>query len=246
MKTQHSGKDTEMTLKWLRWADTDYLAARLTLRAGLLVQGAALSNTAVEKYLKSLFSERRLPIPKVHRVSELYENIKKETGSDLSVNESYLRLLEKAYSLRYPDEVPEGFNIALNQLRLLAELDRTVKKITERFQIIRTDTSQKIPLVLERAIEDKDEGILTNNMALNTSLTSALFLGPSRSYDLRMHKSILRETDYTSATVKDGPDYEVEGFTVVNDLQFTVAYVPTLESPNSASVNGVRQLRVRR
>jgi HEPN domain-containing protein len=223
MKTSQGGKDAEKTLVWLRWADADYRAARLTLVAGLLVQGAALSDTAIEKYLKSLFSHRRLPIPRSHRVSDLYERVKMETGSDLSVNESYLRLLEKAYSLRYRDEVTEGFNLALNQARLLAELNRTVKRITERFQIVRRDTNQKVPLVLERAIQDKDEGILTNNVALNASLTSALFSSPRRSYDLRMHKGILREADYATATVKDGPDYEVEGFTVVNDLQFTVA-----------------------
>src|SRR5208282_890929 len=124
MNTSQSGKDAEKTLMWLRWADTDYLAARLTLLAGLLVQGAALSDTAIEKYLKSLFSHRQLPIPRSHRVSELYERIRKETGTDLSINESYLRLLEKAYTLRYPDEVTEGFNLALNRVRLLAELDR--------------------------------------------------------------------------------------------------------------------------
>jgi HEPN domain-containing protein len=245
MNTSQSGKDAEKTLMWLRWADTDYLAARLILLAGLLVQGAALSDTAIEKYLKSLFSHRRLPIPRTHRVSELYERIKKETGTDLIVNESYLRLLEKAYSLRYPDEVTEGFNIALNRVRLLAELDRTVKKITERFQIVREHMNEKIPLVLERAILEKDERILRDNVALKASLTSALFSNPSHSYDLRMHKGILRETEYTTATVEDGQDYEVEGFAVVNDLQFTVAYRPILESPNSASVNGLRQLRVR-
>src|SRR5882762_4766049 len=86
MKTSQSGKDAEKTLMWLRWADTDYRAARLTLLTGLLVQGAALSDTAIEKYLNSLFSHRRLAIPRSHLVLELYERIKKETGSDLSLN----------------------------------------------------------------------------------------------------------------------------------------------------------------
>jgi len=245
MKISQSGKDVEKTLKWLRWGDADYRAARLTLRAGLLVQGAALSDTAIEKYLKSLFSHLGVQIPRSHRVSELYKRIKKETASDLTVNESYLRLLEKAYTLRYPDEVVEGFNLALNQARLLAELDRTIKKITERFEIVRQDTKQKIPQVLERAVEEKDEGILTDNVAANPALTSALFSGPSRSYDVRMHKGNLFEAGYTTATVKDGPEYEVEGFTVVTDRQYQVAYHPILRSPNSASVDGIAQTRVR-
>ncbi len=244
MTISQSGQNAEKTLRWLRWADADYRAARLTLRSGLLVQGAALSDTAIEKYLKSLFSHLGLRIPRSHRVSELYTTMKRETASDLTLNESYLRLLEKAYTLRYPDEVTEGFNLALNQARLLAELDRTVKKITERFEIVRQDTKQKIPQILERAMQGKDEGILTNNAALNPSITSALFSSPSRSYDVRMHIGILFETDYTTATVKDGPEYEVEGFTVVADRQYRVAYAPILESPNSASVDGISQTRV--
>ncbi len=151
-----SGQPAKETLLWLRWADTDYRSGRLLLLQGLLVQGAAFSNTAIEKYLKSLFAHRGRSIPHSHRVERLYELIKNETGSNLDVNESYLRLLEKAYKLRYPDDATEGFNIALNQARLLAELDRTVKKIIERFQIVRTDRNEKIMLILERAIQDKD------------------------------------------------------------------------------------------
>src|SRR5208282_2038873 len=113
------------------------------------------------KYLKSLFAHRGRPIPHSHQVARLYKLVKNETGSNLDVNESYLRLLEKAYKLRYPDDAADGFNIALNQVRLLAELDRTVKRIIERFQIARTDRNEKIMLILERAMQDKDPSILT-------------------------------------------------------------------------------------
>jgi HEPN domain-containing protein len=242
--TQHSGKGVETTLLWLRWGDTDYRAARLLLMAGILVQGAALANTAIEKYLKSLFRFSGIAVPYSHKVSVLYAQIKKETSSDLDVNESFLRLIEKAYSLRYPEPLDEGFNIALNQARLLAELDRTVRKITDRFQVKKRATGKRVPLVLERAIQDQDEGILANNVGLNASLATGLFSGPSRSYDLRLHKGVLRETDYSSASVKDTSDHELEGFKVVSDLQFQVAYLPILDSPNSASVDGLRQSRV--
>ncbi|MGA9686100.1 MAG: hypothetical protein WBQ81_05050, partial [Candidatus Sulfotelmatobacter sp.] len=33
-----------------------------------------------------------------------------------------------AYKLRYPDDAVDKFNIALNQVRLLVELDRTVNR----------------------------------------------------------------------------------------------------------------------
>jgi HEPN domain-containing protein len=242
--TQHGSKGVETVLLWLRWADTDYRAARLLLMTGILVQGAALANTAIEKYLKSLFRFSGLAIPYSHKVSVLYAQIKKETSSDLDVNESFLRLIEKAYSLRYPEPLDEGFNIALNQVRLLAELDRTVQKITDRFQVKERATGKKVPLVLDRALQDRDEGILTNNVGLNFSLAAGLFASPSRSYDLRIHKGVLRETDYLSASAKDTSEHELEGFRVVNDLQFEVAYRPILNSPNSASVDGLRQRRV--
>ena len=48
------GGQAETTLRWIRWADADYLGARLLLLQGLLVQGAALANTALEKYLKAV------------------------------------------------------------------------------------------------------------------------------------------------------------------------------------------------
>jgi HEPN domain-containing protein len=244
MATRSSGQTAKETLLWLRWADEDYRSARLLLLQGLLVQGAAFCNTAIEKYLKSLFAHRGRPIPHSHQVARLYGLIKSETGSDLDVNESYLRLLEKAYKLRYPDDATDGFNIALNQVRLLAELDRTVKKIIERFQIVRTDRNEKIMLILERAMQDKDAAILTKNVALDPSLGSGLFSSPSQSYDFRRHKGQIYETNYVTAAVSDGPDYEVEGFSVVKDNQFKVAYPPILQSPNSASVNGLAQVRV--
>jgi HEPN domain-containing protein len=214
------------------------------LLQGLLVQGAAFSNTAIEKYLKSLFAHRNRPIPHSHQVARLYELIKNETGSTLDLNESYLRLIEKAYKLRYPDDATDGFNVALNQVRLLAELDRTVKKIVERFQIVRTDRSEKIMLILERATQDKDAAVLTKNAALDPSSGPGLFSSPSHSYDFRRHKGAIYETDYITAAVSDGPDYEVEGFSVVSDTQFTAAYRPIVDNPNSASVNGLAQVRV--
>lgn len=239
-----SNQSTVETLLWLKWADSDYQSARILLLQGLLVQGTAFANTAVEKYLKSLFAHQNLSIPHSHDVANLYQLIKDKTGSDLNVNESYLRLLQKTYKLRYPDEAKDGFNIALNQVRLLVELDRTVKKIIERFHIVRADTSEKIMLVLERAVRDKDASVLASNIALDSSLRSQLFASPSHSYDFRRHKGHIYETNYVTEVVSDGPDYVIEGFAVVSDNQFNVAYPPILQNPNSASVNGLAQVRV--
>jgi HEPN domain-containing protein len=242
--TTRSGQSVIKTLLWLKWADSDYQSARLLLLQGLLVQGAAFSDTAVEKYLKSLFAHQGLPIPHSHNVAKLYQAVKAKTGSDLDLNESYLRLLAKAYRLRYPDDAIDGFNIALNQIRLLVELDRTVKKITERFRIVRADRNEKVLLILERATQNNDASVLIKNVVLDPSLGPQLFSNPSHSYDLRRHKGQIYETNYVTEMVSDGPDYEIEGFAVVSDNQFEVAYKPILQNPNSASVNGLAQVRV--
>jgi len=244
LKNQQLGKRAGHILLWLRWADTDYRAARVLIRAGALVQGAAVSDTAIEKYLKALYVEQGLAIPQNHEVAKLYAYIKWKTASDLDVNQSYLRLLEKAYKLRYPDDVGEGFNIALNQARLLAELDRTVRKMTERIRATEYATGKSIPMVLERAAQDNDQGIILDNVAMDSGIVDGLFSNASPSYDLRKFKGDVFETDYVTKSVKDDANHEREGFVIKADFQFEAAYLPMLDSPNTATRNGVPLKRV--
>jgi hypothetical protein len=49
------GEQAKNCLEWVDLADNEYIAARLMLLNDLLVQGSVLSNTTIEKYLKSLF-----------------------------------------------------------------------------------------------------------------------------------------------------------------------------------------------
>src|ERR1700690_1905024 len=53
-KKTPSGEPIVQIFHWLKWADSDYLAARILLLGRLVVNGAALANTAIEKYLKAL------------------------------------------------------------------------------------------------------------------------------------------------------------------------------------------------
>jgi HEPN domain-containing protein len=99
-----------MTLHWIRWADADYLSARLLLLQGLLVQGAALANTAIEKYLKAVFCHAQVKIPHGHAIDALYAKVKAIGPTNLDLNESFLRLLRKAYKLRYPDDLNKVFS----------------------------------------------------------------------------------------------------------------------------------------
>jgi HEPN domain-containing protein len=223
-RTVASGQ-AETTLRWIRWADADYLGARILLVQGLLIQGAALANTALEKYLKAVCCHSGMKIPHGHAVDVLYSKVVGHNPTNLALNESYLRLLRKAYKLRYPEELNDGYNIALNQAKLLSQLDRSVLEITKRFEIKLPD-GKTIPMVLDEARMQQHEVFLAKNVAVDPARSALLFSNPSHSYEIRNHKGNLYQVPYQSLHIKDDLVFEVEGFVPQNDLQFTVAFPP--------------------
>ena len=141
--------------RWLRWADQDYVAARTLLLKGLLVQGCGLANTAVEKYFKAVLVLNGSSSPKGvrgHDVVHLYEKLP-SAGIDRGLNIDFLRVLLKAYRMRYPDDLEVGFNIALEQVKVLAEIDTAVHAIRKGFQFHQQKTEG--PTSLEALIESK-------------------------------------------------------------------------------------------
>src|SRR4051812_16410463 len=98
-----TGKEARMLLHWLTWADADYLAARRLLTDGLLLQGAVLANTAIEKYLKALLSLHGGKVVRLHDPLLIYREVKKYRSS-LELDEKFLELLGKSYRMRYPDD----------------------------------------------------------------------------------------------------------------------------------------------
>jgi HEPN domain-containing protein len=66
-----SATPAERILLWLGWADKDYVAARRLLLNAYLPQGAALGNTALEKYLKTLLMILGKKVPRSHDVVAL-------------------------------------------------------------------------------------------------------------------------------------------------------------------------------
>jgi HEPN domain-containing protein len=155
-----TGEPIVRTHHWIKWADSDYLAARALLLGKLLVQGCGLANTAVEKYLKARCANLERPIPRTHDVTKLYFEVKKHGGVGFLLNETFLQFLEKAYTLRYPDDIPAGFNIAMHEMKALAELDRTVFGITNSF----TFDEGVSEFVLERAKRTGDMRFFSKNV----------------------------------------------------------------------------------
>ena len=128
----------ELIVNWLRWADTDYIAARRLLLDGLLVQGAAYANTALEKYFKTILLIKKKKTPKVHNISILFRRVL-ESNVPINLNEDFLQLLFKVYKLRYPDELKVDYSVAINRTRLLTELDYSVYESEKASRSFGTD-----------------------------------------------------------------------------------------------------------
>jgi len=207
LQVSQSGATAIRAMQWVTWADQDYLCARTLLRTGSLVQGASLSNTAIERYLKAIHVIRGLGVPHIHDVVRLYESLKSSGIPPLS--ESYLRTLVKAYKMRYPDDLEVGFNIALNQPQMLAELDSSTNAIRKGFGFGKADggaVKTKFDLLREKnAVQ-----LMERNSAFSEHKRAELFVNPVRCYEIRVtpHGSIF-DAEY-EAYVKDDGNFERE------------------------------------
>jgi HEPN domain-containing protein len=114
---------------WLAWADRDYLAARDLLLRRFVLQGATLANTAIEKYLKAALVVKNISFRNSHDVVALHQQLKSNAPKLPAVNTAFLGLLVKAYKLRYPDDLPVGFNIALASAKILRIDAKTISQI---------------------------------------------------------------------------------------------------------------------
>jgi HEPN domain-containing protein len=202
-----NGEPIVRTFHWLRWADSDYLAARYLLLGRMVVQGCVLANTAIEKYLKALHAHLELPISRSHAVETLYAELKNSAKSTVTLNQSFLRVLQKAYRLRYPDALPDGFNISLNQMKVLAELDRTVFAISGAFTFREGITDS----VLTRATKSEDPRFLEKNVVLDPERTRAFLAADCQSFEFRTHNPLDINVDYLSPWVTDDGLFDQEG-----------------------------------
>jgi len=217
---QNSGEPIVRTFHWMKWADSDYLAARYLLLESMVVQGCILANTTIEKYLKALYANLEIPIPHSHAVQELYCKITASGKSTVALNDAFLSVLQKAYSLRYPDELPDGFNIALNQIKLLAELDRTVSAITKCFAFREGTTD----FVLTRAAKAGDQRYTARNVVLNPEQTADFFASNSQSFEFRTHKPLVINIEYLSPGVADDGLFDQEGAVLIPDKDIKLAF----------------------
>jgi HEPN domain-containing protein len=217
---QDSGEPIVRTFHWMKWADSDYLAARYLLLGRMVVQGCILANTAIEKYLKALYAHLELPIPHSHAVQALYCEVTASGKTTVALNDAFLNVLQKAYGLRYPDELPDDFNIALNQMKFLAELDRTVFAITNCFAFGEGTTG----FVLKRAAKAGDQRYVARNVVLNPEQTSDFFASDSQSFEFRIYKPLIISVEYLSPGVADDGLFDEEGAVLTPDKSIKFAF----------------------
>jgi HEPN domain-containing protein len=157
-------KQGTKVLHFLSAAFTDYIAARVLLNSGLLLQGAVLASTSLEKYLKAIMAlhgnESRGHLKKAHwnalknHSTALYEKL----------NQAFLQLCQKCYRLRYTDKLPLDFNLVIAQFEFLTELDHSVSLIENSIKTV--DQGRNQIRAYQAAVECKDQRLYANNIAV--------------------------------------------------------------------------------
>jgi len=224
-----TGNKADVVMQWLTWADKDYVAARRLLLEGLLVQGTSLANTAIEKYLKAILTVHDQTVVRIHDPLKLYQSL--PISDSLQLDISFLTLLGKAYKMRYPDDLPFGYNISLCQFLLLHALDESIAKITAKFDWKTRDGNSAVRL-LNALINDKDPNATLHNVALGAISKDELFALPSKVYEnRRLNNGAWMEIDYVTATIEN-ESFDHEGFVQINDRQFNLSHLPLGQQPS--------------
>jgi HEPN domain-containing protein len=192
-------------LHWLGLADEDYLAARLLILKGFLKQGVILSNTAIEKYLKTFLFYHGETNPWGHDTLAIYNSIHNYADKISSINKGFITFLSKAYLLRYTDELPNQYNIHLDQIKILVELDRTVYAIRKNFKF-ENGEGKPVSTRLDFLIENKDYVLLEKNSCFGNYDQVALFKEKSQWLSLLVYgdHNIIEGLGEIEGTMDDG------------------------------------------
>lgn len=222
---------------WLGLADDDYLAARTLLRQGLVVQGSIFSASAVEKYLKTIHLIHNKDFDtfgkKAHDVHHLYKNLEDPLYKNKPLNESYLKALNKAYRLRYPDRLEKEFSIALHQGKMLVGLDETVFKIRNRIKFQGTERPFKFDLmVIENA-----PLLMQGNHAFGTTKRDEAFSQSLVWYEMRVLKNGAWLQAYNPSTATDDSRYDLDGLRHGDSDRQFILQAPVIDSTEKEASN---------
>ena len=200
-------------LSFLNLGFKDYIAARVLLNSGLLLQGATLASTSVEKYFKAImalrgdYSEGHLKKAHLNSVKNY------DPKFYISLNESFLLFLQKCYRLRYFDDIEAGFSLAVIQRPTLAELDYTISSIHKRFTLKRGE--ETLTTMYDAALNEKNADLFLDNYILN-NIDKGTFIQQKESsvYAMRLDDVHgLIEANYIAVKGSHDGNFLIEGLT---------------------------------
>lgn len=229
-----SAAPAERILLWLGWADKDYVAARRLLLNAYLPQGAALGNTALEKYFKTLMMFAGKQTSRSHNIVALHESILAYFPNLREVDINFLKVLCKAYRLRYPDNLEVEFSISLAQPQVLTELDRTVHRIRRGFRFSRL-SGRAIETLIDVMIEKNDTDLVEANCYFSTAERSDVFGKLTNCYEMRVVALDNILEAYYQGKIPDDGDFPLEGLrpTGTEDSPaYTLRVVPASRAPS--------------
>jgi len=136
---------------------------------------------------------------------ELLEEAKVGFPKIKIVNEGFISFLSKGYQLRYTDDLPSGYNIHLDQIKILAEQDRTVYSIRDNLKFETLD-GKKIATRIDFFIEQKDQVLLDKNISFGNTDPAGLFKEKSSCLSLLVYgdHNIIEGIGEIDGTVDDG------------------------------------------
>lgn len=150
----------------------DYVAARLLLRNGLEIQGLILASTSIEKYLKALLATAGKATA-THLDSVGFVEVVLQSGRDVLayISRSFLEYLGRAYAFRYLESNSGPASIAVEQRKLLAELDYSVSQFESAIILAVNGVIQKSNYAF--AVEAHDSRVWAENHILTGTSKSA-------------------------------------------------------------------------
>ncbi|WPV67038.1 hypothetical protein [Chitinophaga sp. LS1] len=156
-----------LTLGLINNAYSDYIAARVLLNKDLIIQGAILASTAIEKYLKVLICACTGKIVQIHltKLEEIKAQIEKIGYSVLfeKIDLKFLEILSKVYKLRYYDTIKKPTTVGFFKNQFLGELDGTEALFKKIINPYNSETNEVILTPFKRELKNSNPDLLTNN-----------------------------------------------------------------------------------
>lgn len=175
----------------------------MLLNNGLVLQGAILASSSVEKYFKAIVALRGNVAPGHLKKAHLASVKNYDPKFFARIDQSFLKMLQVVYDLRYldnPQRPKPNFTITLERRPILAELDAIVIDLQGRFKFGLGD--QIVRGLYEHMVDSKDFRLWENNHVLNKVDKDEFLTGRDVIYAVRIDEHLgLLEAHYETERV---------------------------------------------